>query len=545
MPDRKILVTAALPYANGTLHLGHMLEWIQTDIWVKFQRQSGNICHFVGATDAHGTPTMLAAEARGITAELLVEEAKLEHQKILKIYNISLDNYVTTDCPENHKITQLIYKKLEANGYITEKTVDQAYDDQKEMFLPDRYLVGTCPRCKSPNQNGDSCEACGATYDPLDLIEPLSKLSNTTPSIKQSKHLFFRLNDFKGFLLDWVDTHLHESLKSKLLEWFDNDLNDWTISRDKPYFGIPIPGKSDKFFYVWFDATIGYMASFLNYCETNELDIKFDDFWGEKSTSEIYHFIGKDIIYFHCLFWPAVLKGCNYRTPSSVFAHGFVTVNGEKMSKSKGTFILAEEFSSQLDTDLLRYYYATKLSDNIEDIDFNFEDFVSKINSDLVGKLVNLASRCAGFIKKLNGNVLEEITNTDLIELTQGKANELMDAYENRKYSKVTREIMNLCDLANKYIDDKKPWLLVKNDSTKHDAVQVCSDGIQMFRLMMIYLKPIVPSLAHKTEQFLNINSLDWLDHKNILKNHQINDFEPLLSRVDISKLNKVTGVKS
>jgi methionyl-tRNA synthetase len=541
MPDRKILVTAALPYANGTLHLGHMLEWIQTDIWVKFQKLSGNTCYFVGATDAHGTPTMLSAEAQGISVEELVEKTSLDHQRILKIYNISLNNYVTTDCPENHKITQSIYNSLKSNDYIIEKTVDQAYDANKQMFLPDRYLVGTCPVCKASEQNGDSCEACGATYNPLELINPLSKLSNTTPSIKQSKHLFFKLNDFKPFLQEWVETRLHVSIKTKLLEWFDKDLNDWTISRDKPYFGIPIPDRKDKFFYVWFDATIGYMASFQNFCEKN--GISFDDYWREDSVNEVYHFIGKDIIYFHCLFWPAVLKGSNFRTPTSVFAHGFVTVNGEKMSKSKGTFILAEDFTNYLDPDLLRYYYATKLSDNIEDIDFNFEDFTNKINSDLVGKLANLASRCAGFINKINNNKLVPIFNTELIAHAQSKAEGLSYDYESRKYAKVTREIMMLCDSANKYIDDEKPWILAKDDTTKHKALQVCSDGIQLYRLLMIYLKPILPTLSESAEKFLNSGSLQWSDHMHTLEDHQINNFEPLLERVELGQLNKMIGV--
>lgn len=541
MSQKHILVTAALPYANGPLHLGHMLEWIQTDIWVKFQRHIGNNCIFVGATDAHGTPTMLAAEKLNISPKVLVENSAEQHKKVLMTYRISLDNYVTTDCIENHEITKLIFERLLEKNLVIEKVVDQAFDDEKQMFLPDRFVKGTCPRCKSINQNGDSCDACGATYSPLELIDPKSTLSNSTPSIKKSNHLFFKLNTFKDYLEDWVNNNLNENLKNKLFEWFSDELQDWTISRDEPYFGIEIPGYQGKYFYVWFDATIGYMASFKNYCGHH--GINFDDYWSKDSKYEVYHFIGKDITYFHCLFWPAVLEGADFRTPTSVFAHGFVTVNGEKMSKSKGTFILAEEFSQNFEPDILRYYYASKLSDTIEDIDLNYSDLVNKINSDLVGKLINLASRCSGFISKLNNKKLSnEIYNIDLITHFQNQSLELMSDYQDRKYSKVIRKIMSLCDEANKYIDKEKPWLLAKSEDQKDKAIQVCSDGIQLFRILIIFLKPIIPDIAKKSELFLNAENLLWVDHKKLINGAHIQDFSPILSRIEMDQLNTLKG---
>ncbi len=538
---RKILVTCALPYANGSIHLGHLLEHIQTDIWVRFQRMRGHETYFVCADDAHGTPIMLKAQELGITPEAMINDVREEHMADFADFHISFDNYHSTHCEENELLASDIYNKLYANGHIKTRTISQLYDPEKGMFLPDRFVKGTCPKCKSEDENGDSCDNCGATYSPTEVINPRSAISGATPILKDSEHYFFDLPAFEGMLKEWIRSGaLQEEMANKLSEWFEQGLKQWDISRDAPYFGFEIPNAPGKFFYVWLDAPIGYIGSFKNLCNKNS-DIDFDSFWNEDSSAELYHFIGKDIIYFHSLFWPAVLEGAGYRKPTSVFAHGFVTVNGAKMSKSKGTFIKGRTYLDHLNPEYLRYYYAAKLTNRIDDLDLNLEDFAQRVNADLVGKVVNIASRCASFItKRFDGMLSANIDNQPLANEVIAAGDTIAEYYETRDFGRAMREIMALADKVNEYIAIKEPWQLVKDESKQQEVQDICSLGINMFRLLMIYLKPVLPVLAQSTESFLN-NQLVWADHKKLLTNHKINKFKALLQRVDMDKVNAMT----
>lgn len=535
--QRKILVTCALPYANGSIHLGHMLEHIQADVWVRFQRMRGNEIYFICADDAHGTPIMLKAQQLGITPEQMIEEVKIEHQRDFAGFNISYDNYHSTHSPENRQISEQIYKRLKANGYIKTKVISQLFDPEKQMFLPDRFVKGTCPRCKAPDQYGDNCEVCSATYNPTDLIDPKSVVSGATPILKESEHFFFDLPAFSNMLQAWIRSGtLQEQVANKMQEWFEAGLQPWDISRDAPYFGFEIPDAPGKYFYVWLDAPIGYMGSFLNYCNKNNKAI-FDEFWSKDSTTELYHFIGKDIVYFHSLFWPAMLDGSEHRKPSNIFVHGYVTVDGAKMSKSRGTFIQASTYLRHLDPDCLRYYYAAKLSPHIDDIDLNLEDFVQRVNSDLVNKVVNIASRSAGFIsKRFDGKLSDKVAEPELYSQFVEKAKVIADYYEQRESSKAIREIMALADEANRYIDEKAPWVVAKQEGQDQALQDICSMGIFLFRILMTYLKPVVPSLAQRTEEFLN-SQLEWRGIDNALTGYTINRFKALFNRIDMDKI--------
>ena len=537
--SRKILVTCALPYANGAIHLGHMLEHIQADIWVRFQRMRGHHVHFVCADDAHGTPIMLNADKLGITPEQLIEQAKADHIRDFQGFNISFDNYHSTHSEENREITAEIYNKLNAAGFIKTKTISQLFDPEKNMFLPDRFVKGTCPNCGAEDQYGDNCEVCASTYSPMDLLNPRSAVSGAAPIVKESEHFFFDLPAFEDMLKDWTRSGtLQPEIANKMQEWFESGLQQWDISRDAPYFGFPIPGTKDKFFYVWLDAPIGYMASFKNLCQREGID--FNEFWAEDSTAELYHFIGKDIVYFHSLFWPAMLQGAGFRKPTNVFAHGYVTVDGAKMSKSRGTFIQASTYLNHLDPECLRYYYAAKLNDRIEDLDFNLDDFVQRVNTDIVNKLVNLASRNAGFIaKRFDGKLASTLEDTALFNEFTAQAEQIANYYEQREYNKAIREIMALTDKANKYIDEKAPWVLAKEEGKESELQAVCSMGIELFRILMSYLKPVLPQLAERAESFLQ-TELRWDNIAQPLHNHQLAPFKPLFSRLDKKQIDAV-----
>lgn len=537
MSTRKILVTSALPYANGGIHLGHMMEVIQTDIWVRFQKLLGNDCVYVCADDAHGTAIMLSAERQGITAQQLIDTVNTEHQRDFKGFHIEFDNFYSTHSEENRLLSESIYKKIESNGHIAKRKIKQLYDPEKNLFLADRYIVGTCPKCRTEDQYGDNCEACGSTYSPAELINPRSSISGATPIEKESEHYFFKLPEFKTMLQSWTRSGaLQEPVANKLSEWLDEELQEWDISRDAPYFGFEIPGAPGKYFYVWLDAPIGYMASFENLC--SRTDYKFEDYWNEGSEAEVYHFIGKDIINFHTLFWPAMLTSAGYRTPTAVYAHGFLTVDGTKMSKSRGTFINASTYLKHLDPEYLRYYLAAKLSAGVDDLDLNLEDFALRVNSDLVGKVVNIASRCAGFINKgFDGVLAEEVDNPQLLQEMQQAKTEITDFYHNREYGKAIRLIMSLADKANQYINDKQPWVIAKQDKQSLELQQICSTGINSFRLLMGYLKPVLPAMAAKAEEFLAISPLILDDLDKLLVNHTINKFKPLMTRVETDKI--------
>ncbi|REL26565.1 methionine--tRNA ligase [Thalassotalea euphylliae] len=534
---RKILVTCALPYANGSIHLGHLLEHIQTDIWVRFQRMRGNETYFVCADDAHGTPIMLKAQELGITPEQMIDGVREEHMADFNDFLISFDNYHSTHSDENREFASEIYNKLNAAGHIKTRTISQLYDEEKGMFLPDRFVKGTCPKCKSEDENGDSCDNCGATYSPTEVINPRSVVSGSTPVLRDSEHYFFDLPAFEQMLKDWTTGgSLQEEMANKLNEWFESGLQQWDISRDAPYFGFEIPGAPGKFFYVWLDAPIGYMGSFKNLCDRENID--FDSYWNENSDAELYHFIGKDIIYFHSLFWPAMLEGAGYRKPTSVYAHGFVTVNGAKMSKSKGTFIKGRTYLDHLNPEYLRYYYAAKLTNRIDDLDLNLEDFAQRVNSDLVGKVVNIASRCASFItKRFDGMLSSNVENQTLADEVTAAGDKLAELYEGREFGKAMREIMALADKVNEYIAVKEPWQLVKDETKQQEVQDICSLGINLFRILMIYLKPVLPALAEKTQGFLN-DELVWDGHKALLKDHQINKFKALMQRIEMDKVN-------
>jgi methionyl-tRNA synthetase len=538
---RKILVTSALPYANGSIHMGHMVEYIQTDIWVRFQKMRGHQCIYVCADDAHGTPIMLRAQNEGITPEALVARIGEEHRADFAAFDIGFDNYHSTHSPENRELAEMIYGRLKANGHITTHTIEQAYDPEKEMFLPDRFVRGTCPKCKAEDQYGDNCEACGATYDPTDLINPVSAVSGATPIRKESEHLFFKLSDFQEMLTEWTRAgHLQAEVSNKLDEWLKGELREWDISRDSPYFGFEIPGAPGKYFYVWLDAPMGYFASFKNLCDKAD-DLDFDEYLKPDSKTELYHFIGKDIISFHALFWPAVLAGANLRTPTAVYAHGFLTVNGQKMSKSRGTFINARNYLDHLDPEYLRYYFAAKLTSRIDDLDLNFEDFIARVNSDLVDKVVNIASRCAGFIsKKCGGQLSAKCVDPALYQRFVDAGETIAELYEKREFSHAMREIMALADVANQYIDEQKPWVLAKDEATTAQAQAVYSMGVNLFRVLMTYLKPVLPVMAEKVEAFLDIDILHWNSCREPLCDHTIKKFQPLMTRVEQEKIDAV-----
>ncbi|GJJ79515.1 methionine--tRNA ligase [Pasteurella canis] len=538
---RNILVTCALPYANGAIHLGHLLEHIQADIWVRFQRMRGNNVHFICADDAHGTPIMLNADKLGITPEELIARSKADHVADFEGFNISYDNYHSTHSPENEALTAEMYKKLRTNGFIKSRTISQLFDPEKGMFLPDRFVKGTCPKCKAEDQYGDNCEVCSSTYSPTELINPRSVVSGATPVLKDSEHFFFDLPAFEGMLKEWIKSgSLQPEIANKMQEWFESGLQQWDISRDAPYFGFKIPDTEDKYFYVWLDAPIGYMASFKNLC--NKRGLNFDDFWKKDSTAELYHFIGKDIVYFHSLFWPAMLEGCDLRKPTNVFAHGYVTVNGVKMSKSRGTFIQASTYLRHLAPEYLRYYYAAKLNNRIEDLDLNLEDFVQRLNADVVNKFVNLASRSAGFItKRFDGKLAAEIAEPELLAEFVEKSAQIATYYEEREFSKVVREVMLLADKANKYIDDKAPWVIAKEEGRDVELQAVCSMALQLFRVLAIYLKPVIPQIIERAEAFLQ-DELSWKSLNKPLLNHQILPFKALAQRLDSKHIEAIVS---
>lgn len=534
---RRILVTSALPYANGPIHIGHLVEYLQTDIWVRFQKMRGHECYYVCADDAHGTPIMLKAEQEGTTPEALIARVGAEHQRDFAGFGIEFDNYHSTHSPENREIAELIYTRLKAGGHIARRTITQAYDPVKNLFLPDRFIRGTCPHCGADDQYGDSCENCSRTYSPNDLVNPKSALSGATPEQRESEHLFFRLANFEQMLKNWLaDNDLQSGVVNKLNEWFEAGLQDWDISRDAPYFGFEIPGEQDKYFYVWLDAPIGYLASFRNLCTRTGLD--FEEFCGADSTAELYHFIGKDIMYFHTLFWPAMLSGAGFRLPTNVFVHGFLTVDGQKMSKARGTFVAAETYLAHLNPEYLRYYFAAKLSSAIEDIDLNLGDFQQRVNSDLVGKVVNIASRCAGFVtKRHDGRLHAELDDPELVQTLRAAAPGIAASYEARDFSRAMRDIMALADSANQYIDRRKPWALAKDEQATDEVHRICSTGIALFRLLMIYLKPVLPRTAEAVEAFLNCEPLGWSDVETDIGGHTIKRFKPLIQRIETEKI--------
>ncbi|MDD9209244.1 methionine--tRNA ligase [Aeromonas dhakensis] len=535
---RTMLVTCALPYANGSIHLGHMLEHIQADIWVRYQRMRGHQVHFVCADDAHGTPIMLKAQQLGITPEEMIAAVSQEHQADFAGFNISFDNYHSTHSDENRELAGLIYGRLQAGGKIKSRTISQLFDPEKSMFLPDRFVKGTCPKCKSPEQYGDNCDSCGATYSPTELIDPKSAVSGATPVMKDSEHFFFDLPQFETWLADWVrgSGAIQEEMANKMQEWFESGLQQWDITRDAPYFGFEIPGAPGKYFYVWLDAPIGYMASFKNLCNKRG-NIDFDSYWKADSEAELYHFIGKDIAYFHCLFWPSMLEGAGFRKPTKVNVHGYVTVNGAKMSKSKGTFIKASTYLNHLDPECLRYYYAAKLNSRIDDLDLNLEDFVQRVNADVVNKLVNLASRNAGFIaKRFDGKLAATCAEPELYAEFANARTVIAEAYESREFSRAIREIMALADKANRYVDDKAPWVIAKQEGADAELQAVCSVGINLFRVLMAYLKPVMPLLAERAEAFL-AETLSWDGIATPLVDHTVAPFKALFSRIEPAKI--------
>ena len=538
---RKILATSALPYANGPIHLGHLVEYIQTDIWTRFQRLRGHEVYYVCAEDTHGTPIMLKARDEGLTPESLIEKIGNEHRRDFADFNIAFDNYYTTHSEENQHFSEFIFEQLKTKGHIATRTITQAYDPVEKMFLPDRFIRGTCPRCGAEDQNGDNCEVCGAAYAPTDLADAVSVISGAAPVSRDSEHYFVRLSDFEPMLRDWTGSgRLQSEVVNKLNEWFDTGLQDWDISRDAPYFGFEIPGAPGKYFYVWLDAPIGYMASFRNFCNSSGVD--FDTFWAADAPAELYHFVGKDILYFHTLFWPAMLHGAGFRTPTAVFTHGFLTINGQKMSKSRGTFIKARTYLNHLDPDYLRYYFAAKLNNRVEDIDFNVEDFVVRVNADLVGKVVNIASRCAGFIeKRFEGQLSGTLPDPALTEKFCEQHSAICQYFENREFSRAIREIMALADLANQYINDVKPWIIAKDGARVDELQAVCTQGLNLFRMLVTWLAPVVPKLAERSGEFLRHpitteNALEQVTKP--LLDHRIGPFVRLLDRIALEDAN-------
>lgn len=538
---RNILVTNALPYANGHLHLGHMLGYIQSDIWVRYQRMQNNQCYFVCGSDTHGTPVMLKAQKLGIKPEKLVEQMATAHLDDFMDFGISFDNYYSTHHELNRNLVETFYKQLKQANCITTKKIKQAYDPEKDMFLPDRYIKGQCPKCHALDQYGDSCEVCGSTYTTSDVINPISVLTGNTPVYRESTHYFFTLSKWADHLKNWIknNPNLQPEIVNKLMEWFEAGLQDWDISRDAPYFGFQIPETKNKYFYVWLDAPIGYLASFKDLC--NHLGLDFDQFWRKETSNEIYHFIGKDITYFHALFWPAILQAAGYQKPSGIFTNGFLSINGEKMSKSRGTFISARTYLNHLDAEYLKYYFASRLSSGIDDIDLNLQDFVTKVNGDLIGKVINIASRCAGFIHKhFNGRLSAQCMDNTLVEQFINAEKTIAKSYENREFAQAMRQIMALADQANQFIDFHKPWQLIKTEETKNQAHQVCSLGINLFKMLMVYLKPVLPEMVNRAELFLNTGNMEWRHIPELLLAHPINHFRPLLTRIKHQTINDI-----
>ncbi len=531
--QRQILMTIALPYANGDIHLGHMIEAIQADIWSRWQKLQGHDCLFISGNDAHGTGIMLAAKKAGLTPEAQIAKIHQDHLNDFNGFLIDFDNFYTTHSPENHQLATEIYQKLQANNDITTRTISQAFDPEENIFLADRFIRGECPRCGEKEQYGDNCEACGSTYNPMDLKNPVSAISGAKPIQKESEHYFFCLEKYTDFLKEWVNGgHLQPQIANKLKEWFDQGLQQWDISRDAPYFGFEIPNAPGKYFYVWLDAPIGYMASLKNLAANNSA-IDFEKYWQKDSATELYHFIGKDIVYFHSLFWPAMLHGSNHRVPTAIFVHGFLTINGKKMSKSRGTFITAKSYLAQFDPEYLRYYFAAKLNGQVEDIDLNFEDFMTRVNADLVGKFVNLASRCAGFItKKFAGQLAAALPDQALFDEFVAAGAKIGEYYEKLEYNKAVREIMALADRANQYIDHHKPWALAKVAGNEAQVQAVCTQGLNLFKCLATYLKPILPKTAANVEAFLNIPTMNWDNRTQALLDHTINPFKPLMQRI-------------
>ena len=537
---RRILVTSALPYANGPTHLGHLTETIQCDIWVRYMKLAGHDCVYVSADDTHGTPIMLKAQSEGMTPEALIERVGIERRRDFAAFGIDFDNYYTTHSEENRRLTSSMYQALSRAGHVTRRTVRQAYDEKAGMFLPDRYVKGTCPICHTPDQYGDSCENCSGTYTPLDLLDPVSVVTGTRPVERESEHVFFKLGDFEPMLRKWTRSGaLQPEVANKLDEWFEAGLRDWDVSRDAPYFGFEIPDAPGKYFYVWLDAPVGYMASFENLCRKRGL--AFDDYWKPDSTAELHHFIGKDILYFHSLFWPATLEGAGFRKPTAVHAHGFLTVNGEKMSKSRGTFVTAERYLAVLPPEYFRYFLAAKLGPGLVDVDLNFDEFATRINAELVGKLVNIASRCASFIHRMHGGRLakaleEPALYREFVDAGVG----IGEAWESLEYAAAVREIMALADRANLYIDRRKPWLAAKDPARTAEVQAVCTQGINLFRVLMTYLKPVLPAIAERAEAFLGARIAYWRDVETPLLGVMIGEYQPLATRVDAASVQKL-----
>ena len=543
--QRKILVTSALPYANGNIHLGHMVEHIQTDIWVRFQKARGHECYYVCADDTHGTPVMLAAQKQGISPEEMITRVREDHLADFSGFGIGYDNYYSTHSPENEALSRSIYLALKANGKIESRTIEQLFDPEKNLFLPDRFVKGECPKCHAQDQYGDNCEVCGTTYSPTELIKPYSAISGATPVLKESEHFFFKLGECADYLKQWtagstqladgrMQSHLQAEALNKMKEWLDDDnLSDWDISRDAPYFGFEIPDAPGKYFYVWLDAPIGYMASFKNLC--TRIGVDFEQWFQPNTDTEMYHFIGKDILYFHALFWPATLKYANLRAPTGVFAHGFLTVDGQKMSKSRGTFITARSYLEQrLNPEWLRYYFAAKLNSKIEDLDLNLNDFIARVNSDLVGKYVNIAARAAGFISKRFQGKLTDVSTSSLLPQLQAQSETIAASYEAREYARALREIMALADVVNEYVDANKPWELARQEGQEARLQQVCSELINAFRILTVYLSPVLPQLATEAAAFLNVAPLNWSDSTSVLPaGHSINTYQHLMQRVE------------
>lgn len=538
--ERRILVTSALPYANGSIHLGHLVEYIQSDIWVRFQKLRLNHCYHICGIDSHGTPIMIRAQKENITPETLVQRVYEEQAKDFQDFHIAFDNFYTTHSPENQALANEIYGKLQGKGDIVIKTIEQSYDPIQNMFLPDRFVKGECPKCAALDQYGDSCEACGATYSPTELKNPVSTLTGATPILKQTDHAFFKLENYAEKLKSWtVGGHLQSQISNKLGEWFEAGLKSWDITRDAPYFGFPIPGLVDKYFYVWLDAPIGYMASFKHFCDKNNVD--FNAYWDKDSTTELYHFIGKDIVYFHALFWPAILMSADFRTPTAIFAHGFLSVDGQKMSKSRGTFITARQYLNHLNPDYLRYYFAAKLGSGVDDIDLNFQDFIQRVNSDLVNKFVNIGSRLGAILsKQFEGTLGANLDQPELYDSFVKQSESIALSFEQREYHKAIREIMALADLANQYVDQQKPWALIKNPETHAKALAVCTLGLNLFKILATYLKPVVPSLITKVEQFFNQGEFTWERLAEPVLNKTLNPFTSLLTRIDPKQVEKI-----
>ena len=541
---RSILVTSALPYANAPLHLGHIIEHTQTDIWVRFQRLYGNECTYVCADDAHGTPIMLKAEELKCTPEKLVEDIYVQHKSTFKDYRISHDNFHTTHSEENKILSERIYNSLNENGLIEKKIINQLFDTEREMFLSDRYVKGSCPNCGAIDQYGDNCEKCSATYNAIDLKDPISVLTGSVPIIKESEHLFFKLSSLKTQIIKWLDnSRIQESVRNKLNEWLEGELKDWDISRDSPYFGFKIPGYEDKFFYVWLDAPIGYLASHLNYLKKRDLEAKFEDFWNPNSDKEIYHFIGKDIMYFHALFFPMMLSNADFKTPNGLFVHGFLTLNGEKMSKSRGNFISAENYIENLDPDYLRYFFASKLGIGVDDIDLNLEDFKQKTNSDLVNKYANIASRTAKFINKYyDSNLADELDSPEILDEFIEVSSKVAQFYENLEFSKAIREIMSLADKANQYVDSKEPWVLIKQEGNEQAVQSICTTAINLFRILTIMLHPVIPGFTNQATDFLNEKEFSWGSINKTLLGTSVKTFKPIILRIEEEQINNLLG---